>query len=55
MSEEVYSQAGFSPDVLPRREVAARGRLGVLQARPVARAADLADLLGESVVSAPAS
>jgi adenylate cyclase len=55
MSEEVYSRAGFSPDALPRRDVAARGRLGVLQARPAARAADLADLLGESVVSAPAS
>jgi len=52
MSEEVYSQAGFAPDALPRREIAARGRLGTLQARPATRAADLADLLGER---APAS
>jgi adenylate cyclase len=46
MSEEVYAQAGFSPDALPQREVAARGRTGILLARPAARAADLADLLG---------
>jgi len=55
MSEEVYAQAGFSPDALPRREIAARGRLGVLQTRAAPHAVDLADLLGESAPSAPAN
>jgi adenylate cyclase len=47
MSEEVYSQAGFMPDALPRHEVAAPGRTAGLQARSAVRASDLATLLTE--------
>ncbi len=54
MSEEVYAQAGFAPDGLPRREVAVRGRAAALQARVAERASDLAALLGERA-SAPAN
>ena len=41
MSEEVYAQAGFPPEALPRREVAMRGRGGALHARAAGRAIEL--------------
>jgi adenylate cyclase len=54
MSEEVYAQAGFMPDDLPKREVALPGRTAGLQARSAARASDLAKLLPEGATeSAP--
>ena len=45
ISEEVYNQAGFGPDDLPRHDVEARGRVSGVRARSALRAEDMASLL----------
>jgi len=47
MSEEVYTQAGFTFDDLPRQVVALPGRAASLHARSAVQASDLARLLTE--------
>jgi adenylate cyclase len=44
ISEEVYNQAGFGSDDLPRHDVEARGRVSGVRARSAVRAEDLASL-----------
>jgi adenylate cyclase len=45
ISEEVYNQAGFGPDDLPRHDVEARGRVSGVRARSALRAEDMASLV----------